>query len=136
MMINAMPSVIGEAKMLDDGTVVLTLYHPASAQKTYPPAHPEYASVLRHLGGLRPGESKGVPPWPDDVDDARVEAALRAHFPTMGLAPAGCRAEVMGTTTNEIVVHARCGDRPLSLRLRKGTYEVLSADDLGPPRRP
>jgi hypothetical protein len=32
---------------------------------TYPPSDPQYAEILRHLGGLKPGETKSVPPWPD-----------------------------------------------------------------------
>jgi hypothetical protein len=31
----------------------------------YPPSHAEYQSVLDHLGGLEPGQSKPVPPFPD-----------------------------------------------------------------------
>ena len=31
----------------------------------YAPDHPRYQAVLRHLGGLRPGETKPVPPWDD-----------------------------------------------------------------------
>jgi hypothetical protein len=129
-----MPDSIGVAKMLDNGTLVLDLFNPAPAQLTYPPTHPEYANTLRHLGGMRPGESKSVPPWPDDVSDAKVEAALRAYLPTKGFVYEKCSAEVMGTTTKSIVVHARCHDRPLSLTLRKGTYEIVDFTDRGPPK--
>lgn len=129
-----MPDSIGVAKMLDNGTLVLDLFNPAPAQLTYAPTHPEYANTLRHLGGMRPGESKGVPPWPDDVSDAKVEAALRAYLPTKGFVYEKCSAEVMGTTTKSIVVYARCNDRPLSLTLRKGTYEVVDFTDSGPPK--
>lgn len=60
---------IGVATMLPDGTIVLDLRAEAPGSTvgrgrvTYPPGHPEYAAVLRHLGGLRPGEVKPVPPW-------------------------------------------------------------------------
>jgi hypothetical protein len=37
----------------------------AMGQIEYPPMHKDYAAVLKHLGGLAPGQSKGVPPWPD-----------------------------------------------------------------------
>ena len=62
------PKTIGSAKMLDDGTIVLDLRAAGpgmlgEARVTYPPGHPEYQNVLRHLGGLRPGEEKYVPPW-------------------------------------------------------------------------
>ncbi|HEU4537680.1 MAG TPA: hypothetical protein VFS00_26350 [Polyangiaceae bacterium] len=132
--VKPMPGSIGVAKMLDNGTLVLDLYHPAPAQLTYPPTHPEYAGTLRHLGGMRPGESKGVPPWPDGINDAKVEAALRAYLPKKGFAYERCQAEVMGTTTETIVVHARCHERPLSLSLRKGSYEVVDFTDNGPPK--
>jgi hypothetical protein len=59
---------IGSAKMLKDRTIVLDLRASGpgmlgDARITYPPAHPEYQNVLRHLGGLQPGEEKQVPPW-------------------------------------------------------------------------
>lgn len=63
------PRPIGIATMLPDGTIVLDLRAEASGgtvgrgRVTYPPGDPEYAAVLRHLGGLRPGEVKSVPPW-------------------------------------------------------------------------
>jgi hypothetical protein len=62
---------IGDATMKDDGTIVLDLYPELPgggrgiAQLVYPPDHPRYRAVLEHLGGLRPGEQKPVPPWPD-----------------------------------------------------------------------
>lgn len=60
---------IGIATMLPDGTIVLDLRAEApggtvgQGRLTYPPGHPEYAAVLRHLGGLRPDEVKSVRPW-------------------------------------------------------------------------
>jgi hypothetical protein len=60
---------IGTATMNADATIVLQLRATASdgttgdGQLIYPPAHPRYAEILRHVGGLRPGESKPVPPW-------------------------------------------------------------------------
>lgn len=64
---------IGAATMAADGTIVLQLRavgtgpHPiiGDGRITYAPADPQYQAVLRHLGGLRPGETKPVPPWPD-----------------------------------------------------------------------
>ncbi|HVV93444.1 MAG TPA: hypothetical protein VHD15_08505 [Hyphomicrobiales bacterium] len=62
---------IGSATMAADGTIVLDLRAAGpqglgDARMVYPPGDPNYASVLRHLGGLRPGEEKPVPPWPDE----------------------------------------------------------------------
>jgi hypothetical protein len=63
---------IGSAAMEENGDIVLTLRAAAGnsgivgdAQLRYKPGDPEYMDVLQHLGGLEPGESKLVPPWPD-----------------------------------------------------------------------
>ncbi len=61
---------IGSAVMLPDGTIELFLRAEGpggirgDAKFTYPPTHPDYRKVLEHLGGLEPGRSKLVPPWP------------------------------------------------------------------------
>jgi hypothetical protein len=60
---------IGEARMLADGTIVLQLRAEGpnavgDAQLTYHKADKDYAKILEHLGGLQPGESKPVPPFP------------------------------------------------------------------------
>lgn len=63
---------IGTAKMKPDGTIILMLRAEdgrgavGDATVEYKPSSPSYLGVLRHLGGLRPGEEKAVPPWPDD----------------------------------------------------------------------
>jgi len=62
----------GMATMRDDGTIVLDLRAESPqgdigmTQFEYPPSDPEYQAILDHLGGLKPGESKSVPPWEDD----------------------------------------------------------------------
>ena len=62
---------IGSATMKADGTIVLQLRaadqtgRRGDAQIVYPPSHPQYQEVLKHLGGLKPGEEKHVPPWPE-----------------------------------------------------------------------
>lgn len=55
--------------MAKDGTIALQLRAQGSGAVgdgliSYPPAHKGYKNILRHLGGLRPGESKPVPPSP------------------------------------------------------------------------
>lgn len=60
---------IGTARMEPDGTIVLDLVAREGAvvgqgRLVYPPRHPQYETILRHLGGLRPGEAKPVPPFP------------------------------------------------------------------------
>lgn len=63
------PAPIGTARMQADGTIVLDLVARqggavGDARLIYPPGHPDHAMILRHLGGLRPGEVKPVPPFP------------------------------------------------------------------------
>ncbi|MEJ7733152.1 MAG: hypothetical protein WKG00_28645 [Polyangiaceae bacterium] len=60
---------IGVATMDPDGTIVLQLRAESQgavgdAQLRYPRSHKDYQDVLSHLGGLKPGDSKPVPPWP------------------------------------------------------------------------
>lgn len=62
---------IGSAKMKEDGTLVLQLRAEGDgiigdAYITYEPDDPRYQETLDHLGGLKPGEEKPVPPWPAD----------------------------------------------------------------------
>lgn len=59
--------------MESDGTIVLRLSHHgegivADGQVTYKPGDEHYQEVLQHLGGLKPGETKPVAPWPDKQD--------------------------------------------------------------------
>lgn len=35
------------------------------AELVYPPDHPQYAEVMKHLGGIAPGQEKAVAPWPE-----------------------------------------------------------------------
>lgn len=65
------PAPIGTATMQPDGTIILDLRAGGGAggpvgdaRIAYPPSHPEYQAILRHLGGLRPGETKPVRPFP------------------------------------------------------------------------
>lgn len=62
---------IGSATMKDDGTIVLQLRaegHGAigDALLFYPPNHPRYNYILKHIGPIKPGENKPVPPWPSE----------------------------------------------------------------------
>jgi hypothetical protein len=62
---------IGAAMMESDGTLVLTLRAESEGglvghyQVRYRPDDSDYDDVLRHLGGMKPGEEKAVPPWPE-----------------------------------------------------------------------
>lgn len=62
---------IGFANMEADGTIVLQLDATppgggrAHGYFRYPPDHPKYRNILRHVGPLKPGESAPVRPWPE-----------------------------------------------------------------------
>ena len=65
------PVYIGSAWMEEEKRdIVLQLFTQGEggpsgqALLRYTPDHPQYNEILRHLGGLEPGERKGVPPWP------------------------------------------------------------------------
>lgn len=65
-----LPESIGAATMLEDGTIEMQLRAEdgsggiGEASFTYTKDDPRYPKILEHLGGLKPGESKSVPPWP------------------------------------------------------------------------
>ncbi|HEY5071003.1 MAG TPA: hypothetical protein VII63_03130 [Caulobacteraceae bacterium] len=68
---------IGTATMAADRTVTLWLRADlpgdaghGHATLLYPQSDPQYREILCHLGGLRPGETKAVKPWPDDPNPA------------------------------------------------------------------
>ena len=62
---------IGSATMNNDGTIVLQLRAESpnaigDAQLFYPPNHPRYNYILKHIGPIKPGENKPVRPWPSE----------------------------------------------------------------------
>lgn len=119
-------TVIGSAKMQADGTIVLDLRHPW-AHREIPPSHPEHAGIVAHVGGLTPGQDKPVPPWPDDILDEAVEASLQAHFRSKGIPPEQCSATIEGTDQGgNVLVTVVCGAQHFRLRLRAGSYQVMS----------
>lgn len=66
------PQSIGMATMNSEGTIILDLRAEGAggargdARLLYPRGHKQYDEILKHLGGLRPGEKKPVPPWPEN----------------------------------------------------------------------
>lgn len=60
---------IGTATLQQDGTLVLRLRaqgpEHADGVLRYPPGHPERDALIRHAGGLAPGETKPLPPLAD-----------------------------------------------------------------------
>lgn len=60
---------IGTATMAADRTITLDLRNdadgnPVHARRDYRLDDPNYGVVLKHLGGLAPGQTKQVAPWP------------------------------------------------------------------------
>ncbi len=138
----AAPTSIGEATMLEDGTLVLDLVAAAGGTRdhgrvTYAPGDPQYAEVLEHLGGMQPGERKPVPPWPDEIDDARVQASVAEYLGRKeGWGDGACSVEIAGTDAQGriavTVVRRVDADAPsssagrlLALRLDPATYAVV-----------
>lgn len=61
---------IGDATMDDDGTIRVRIrmlggMH-ADGNVSYAKNSEHYESILKHLGGMKPGDVKLVPPWPDE----------------------------------------------------------------------
>jgi hypothetical protein len=59
---------IGVAQMAADGTITLHLKSlwpdPAGdSDLTYAPDDPQYDEIKKHLGGIKPGEAKPIPPF-------------------------------------------------------------------------
>ena len=59
------PGSIGNAVMAQDGTITLTLQAAdgRAGAFAYRRGDPQYARIFSHLGGMRPGEHKPVPPF-------------------------------------------------------------------------
>ena len=61
---------IGVATMSDDGTITLQLRAEGAggsvgdAVFVYKPGDKMYAKIKQHIGDIKPGEEKPVPPWP------------------------------------------------------------------------
>jgi hypothetical protein len=126
--VSAQPSSIGVARMRADGTLELDLHGPggAEARVVYPPTHVEYKKTLEHLGGMKPGQEKPVPPWPDPWDAAKVEAAVHAHAAKKGWKRGEYTVEIMGTDAdgNAVVSLVHAG-KSVSLRVETKTYAVV-----------
>ena len=64
-------SSLGVASLDDAGAIVLDLRASdgrgvlGDGRVVVPPGDPRFPSFLDHVGGLQPGETKPVPPWPD-----------------------------------------------------------------------
>lgn len=65
-----LPEEIGSAYMREDGTLEMSLRAVAAdgtigeAMLVVAPGDARYPSMVKHLGGIKPGEGKPVPPFP------------------------------------------------------------------------
>jgi len=66
---------MGVATMAADGTITLRLRATNASDASvgegvliYKKDNPQYNDILKHLGGLKPGEAKNVASWPDKDD--------------------------------------------------------------------
>jgi hypothetical protein len=69
-----LPDSIGTAEMLADGTLALHLRAESGTSLGDAYFHvqaddPHYAEIKRHVGDIRPGETKPFRPWPEDGAD-------------------------------------------------------------------
>ena len=65
------PSV-GVARMMENGTILIGIRGPGvdgplQAVLMVEPGDNNYQQIIDHVGGLKPGETKSIPPWPDEA---------------------------------------------------------------------
>src|SRR3569832_2995132 len=74
---------IGMARMHADGTILIGVSTGGSGDRAQAvmqlkPGDTQYQPVLDHIGGLKPGETKPIPPWPEPAPQHSTEAPLPA----------------------------------------------------------
>jgi hypothetical protein len=77
---------IGVATMLQNGTILVGVRgrdsdSRAQAVLMVEPGDSNYQLIIDHLGGLKPGETKPIPPWPDQPPPAPRKNDARAEPP-------------------------------------------------------
>ena len=70
---------IGMARMLADGTILVGVAARGSSDRAQAvlqlsPGDTQYQPLLDHIGGLKPGETKPIPPWPEPAPQHSTEA--------------------------------------------------------------
>jgi hypothetical protein len=72
--VSASAPAIGVAHMLENGTILVGISAPGSgpdaplqAVLMVEPGDTQYEVLIAHIGGLKPGETKSIPPWPDQM---------------------------------------------------------------------
>jgi hypothetical protein len=61
---------IGVATMLPNGIILIGVGGGSDSDRAravlmVEPGDTNYESIIAHVGGLKPGETKPIPPWPD-----------------------------------------------------------------------
>jgi hypothetical protein len=94
------PASIGVATMLADGTIVYRLRggcigRPEDAEVVwkYPLGSAGYASAKDRVGGIKPGETKNVPPSPAVIGMATMSSDRTIHLHLWGKSEQGAVAE-------------------------------------------
>ena len=77
---------IGVATMLQNGTILVGVSGPDSNSRAravlmVEPGDTNYQSIIDHVGGLKPGETKNIPPWPDQPLPAPRNDGAQAEQP-------------------------------------------------------
>jgi len=80
------PSV-GVATMLTNGTILVGVGGdgPAARAQAVLEIHPgdtNYQMIIDHVGGLKPGETKPIPPWPDQPAPTRDPPPAKENAPS------------------------------------------------------
>jgi hypothetical protein len=90
------PTSIGVATMLTDGTIVYRLRgvcigRPEDPEVVwkYPPGSAGYASAKERVGGIKPGETKNVPPSPAVIGMATMSSDRTIHLHLWGKSEQG-----------------------------------------------
>jgi hypothetical protein len=72
---DGLPASVGTATMAQDGTLTLMLRTETAdglvgeMVMVVPPGDPRHAGMVRHLGGIAPGQARAIPPFPDPEID-------------------------------------------------------------------
>jgi|GEM_PF-5980508 len=112
---------IGYAWMQNDLSVTMLLRFEHSGISgdsllTFKPGDPQYDEVLRHLGGLNPGESKLVQPWPElPVQETQI---VKLHPPLS--------TQVSSQMTNRLGNLPPGQVLPISTKRMLGAFQVIS----------
>src|SRR5215467_16168403 len=78
---------VGVATVLANGTILIGVggCGPGARAQAVLEIHPgdtNYQMIIDHVGGLKPGETKTIPPWPDQPAPAADPPAPKENAPS------------------------------------------------------